>query len=70
MGTYGLTFAAVGLAYTGIDCAAETFRGIEPADHAITDRLPNPPCMMQHDLVQAEVTCRRQPADKVGPAAT
>lgn len=27
MGTYGLTFAAVGLAYTGIDCVAETFRG-------------------------------------------
>lgn len=27
MGTYGLTFAAVGLAYTGMDCLAETFRG-------------------------------------------
>lgn len=24
---YGLTFAAVGLAFSGIDCAAETFRG-------------------------------------------
>lgn len=27
MATYGMTFAAVGLAYSGIDCAAETFRG-------------------------------------------
>lgn len=27
MGVYGMTFAAVGLAYTGIDCVAETFRG-------------------------------------------
>ncbi|DBB07136.1 hypothetical protein WJX77_002223 [Trebouxia sp. C0004] len=27
MGSYGLTFAAIGLAYSGIDCVAETFRG-------------------------------------------
>ena len=24
---YGVTFAAVGLAFSGMDCAAETFRG-------------------------------------------
>ena len=30
MGSYGLTFAAIGLAYSGIDCVAETFRGMPP----------------------------------------
>ena len=29
MATYGVTFAAIGLAYTGMDCVAETFRGTE-----------------------------------------
>lgn len=27
MAKYGITFAAIGLAFSGIDCAAETFRG-------------------------------------------
>lgn len=27
MAKYGVTFAAIGLAFSGIDCAAETFRG-------------------------------------------
>lgn len=31
MAKYGVTFAAIGLAFTGIDCAAETFRGTLPA---------------------------------------
>lgn len=51
MGTYGLTFAAVGLAYTGMDCAAETFRGIKFGAHPV-HRLPNSPCMHAHFSVQ------------------
>lgn len=55
MGRYGLTFAAVGLAYTGIDCAAETFRGVQLLTTLHTKQQSN--CLTVKPNCKACSTC-------------